>query len=317
MFVRYIFTLLLFLTLVSVINAQEPMGPNLSLFNDGLDHYRANRFPEAIASWERLLLMRPWLLSKEEQLSLCVNLAKACDRVGYTEKATRYAQRALRLAPQDKAIRNLANKMGVSWVADINKDPKGAGSDLKRAKLHYRRGEMAHAFRLFQRASEAGNGEAQRLLAKMYYRGEGIQPNVDKAVEWMLKAAKTGDVTAQMKLGEWYHRGIGVKKDIKKAAHWYGTAAKMGDAEAKTNMGVFYAMGWGVERDQKKAVELFRSAMSAGHAGAMHNLGNCYERGSGVRRNMNKAKDFYEMAAQKGHAAARAALYRLMKNEKK
>lgn len=315
---KKILLLLLLLLCASTSVAEDAKGPNLSLFEDGLAHYRQNRFPEAIACWEKLLLMRPWLLSKEEQLSLAINLAKACDRVGYTVRATRYAERAIRLAPDNKDVQNLANKLGVNWVPHmVAKALPAKKETIDRALFHYKRGEMAKAKMLFEKAAEADNSRAQRLLAKMYYRGEGIEPNLSKSIEWMTKAAKNGDVTAQMKLGEWYHRGIGVKKDIKKAALWFGRAADQGDPEARTNMGVFFAMGWGVKKDPKKAVELFRKAMSSGHAGAMHNLGNCYERGNGVRRNMEKAKDFYDMAAKKGHAAARAALFRIMTAEHK
>ena len=59
--------------------------------------------------------------------------------------------------------------------------------------------------------------------------------NIDKAVEWYLKAAEQGLAKAQYNLGCCYQEGDGINADYYKAVKWYRKAADQGHADAQHN----------------------------------------------------------------------------------
>jgi TPR repeat protein len=85
--------------------------------------------------------------------------------------------------------------------------------------------------------AQEGDAEAQYKLGKMYYDGEGVTKNYQKAVEWLRKAAGQGLDKAQNSLGYMYANGYGVTKDYQKAVEWYRKAAEQGLDKAQTNLG--------------------------------------------------------------------------------
>ena len=55
----------------------------------------------------------------------------------------------------------------------------------------------------------------------MYYQGDGIEQDKQKAVYWYTKAAKQNHSEAQYNLALMYEKGEGVKQDKEKAIYWY------------------------------------------------------------------------------------------------
>ncbi len=66
-------------------------------------------------------------------------------------------------------------------------------------------------------------------------------------------AADQGYAGAQNNLGEIYYYGDGVLPDDNKAVRLFKLAADQGHAEALYNLGVMYAKGQGVVQNYKKA----------------------------------------------------------------
>ena len=56
--------------------------------------------------------------------------------------------------------------------------------------------------------------------------------------EEVRKAAVQGDARAQYALGEMYYRGNGVEQDMSKALEWFEKAARQGHPEAQSLLGV-------------------------------------------------------------------------------
>ena len=54
----------------------------------------------------------------------------------------------------------------------------------------------AQAFRWYTQSAEQGYVDAQYNLALMYYNGEGIRQNNDKAKEWFGIACDSGNLTS-------------------------------------------------------------------------------------------------------------------------
>jgi len=98
----------------------------------------------------------------------------------------------------------------------------------------------------------------------MYYKGEGVPQDYNKAVEWSKKAAEQGFVEAQVRLAGVYYIGDGVPQDYKKAAEWHTRAAQQGSARAQYYLGIMYFVGQGVVEHY---VEAYKWALLAGKKG--------------------------------------------------
>ena len=67
----------------------------------------------------------------------------------------------------------------------------------------------------------------------MYLRGDGVDVNYKKAIEWYEKAAKQGLAQAQINLGLMYENGQGMDQDDSMAMRWYAKAAAQGHEDAQ------------------------------------------------------------------------------------
>ena len=87
-------------------------------------------------------------------------------------------------------------------------------------------------------AAEAGNLEAQRLLASQYLRGDGVTRDATTSALWFRKAAEQGDAGAQFQLAAMYCTGAGVVRNLAEAVKWYRRSAELGDRYAQYNLSV-------------------------------------------------------------------------------
>jgi TPR repeat protein len=98
------------------------------------------------------------------------------------------------------------------------------------------------------------------------------EPVTTEQVEEYLLKAEEGDVDAQYNLGIIYYHGEGVPRDFDKALMWFHQAAEQNDADAQYTLGFMYGRGEGVEKDQKQSVAWFNKAAEQGHTGAQEIL---------------------------------------------
>jgi TPR repeat protein len=67
----------------------------------------------------------------------------------------------------------------------------------------YDAGEYAKAYEiLYPLAAYKRNAEAQFHLGMIYFYGEGVDKDIDKAMEWWKKAMRSGHVDAAYRLSE-------------------------------------------------------------------------------------------------------------------
>ncbi len=166
----------------------------------------------------------------------------------------------------------------------------------------------AEAVKLFRKAAEQGDADAQYNLGLCYDNGWGVVENKPEAVRWYREAAEQGISNAQYNLGWCYSHGEGVVEDKTEAVKWYRKAAEQGHANAQHNLGLYYDFGWGVVKDKNEAVIWYRKAAEQGIANAQYNLGVCYEYGSGVVKNKPEAVSWYRKAAEQGDEDAKKRL---------
>lgn len=89
-----------------------------------------------------------------------------------------------------------------------------------------------HWFRLAARSLP----EAEVNLGGMYYKGEGVPRDIEKALSANESAAVKGSAEAYHNLGSMYYNGIAVQKDPVEACKWFLLAASRGDSGAQRNV---------------------------------------------------------------------------------
>ncbi|GAB4348703.1 MAG: hypothetical protein Kow006_09680 [Gammaproteobacteria bacterium] len=97
--------------------------------------------------------------------------------------------------------------------------------------------ENEEAAKMYQRAAEQGNHEAQLALGGFYAVGEGVEKNIDRARELIEQAANAGHVPAMIVLAKAYQKGdLGLQKDLEAARRWLERGIELGDESAKVEM---------------------------------------------------------------------------------
>ena len=86
--------------------------------------------------------------------------------------------------------------------------------------------------------------------------------------EKLLKRAIKGEAKAQFLVGDCYLRGDGVERDVNAALNWYRKSALQEYPEALCILGKFFDNGYGVAHNQREAVKWYRQAAEQGHNGA-------------------------------------------------
>ena len=135
-------------------------------------------------------------------------------------------------------------------------------ADLDSAREAARSGDHARAYRELTPLAAVGNKDAQYYLAGLYYKGEGVEQNYEKAAAWFQKSADQGNPKAQTDLAQCYLLGYGVEKDSVVAIGWYRRAAAQGYAPAAFNLAAMITSGTGTERDLVEAHMWATIAMS-------------------------------------------------------
>src|SRR5690348_10344071 len=93
--------------------------------------------------------------------------------------------------------------------------------------------DFATAIKLLRPMADAGDPQAQSILAEMHAAGEGTKQNFPEALALWRKDANQNFPPAQYSLGLMYATGQGVKRDYAEAAKWIRYAADQNIAEAQ------------------------------------------------------------------------------------
>ena len=75
-----------------------------------------------------------------------------------------------------------------------------ASSKIQRAKALMEKGRRAEGFRMLTPLAQAGNAEAEFLVARCYLEGSGVPPSGAEGARWLERAAGQGYLEAQSML---------------------------------------------------------------------------------------------------------------------
>ena len=130
------------------------------------------------------------------------------------------------------AANSLNNDDLKSW--DTNKD-----NVISPQENRYLRDAHDH----FLLAAQKDYGPALHALGVMYFQGQGVQNNPEKAVYWLEKAAAFPQPDSYYNLAQLYETGRGTEINLSRAFMLYQQAARMGHAPSQYNIGLFYYQG--------------------------------------------------------------------------
>ena len=156
---------------------------------------------------------------------------------------------------------------------------------------------MGHNFNDIAKDAEQGDSDAQFNLGICYFNGEGVEKDLEQAVNWFRKAAQQGSPEAQFNLAVCYNKGRGVAKDSKQAIAWFQKAAELGNANAQYALAFFYGRGILVEKDSEVEVSWLMKAAEQGFLEAQLTLGSYYRTGDSVQQDFGQAFGWYKKAA--------------------
>lgn len=176
--------------------------------------------------------------------------------------------------------------------------------------------------------AEQGIAQAQNDLGMSYITGEGVDPNISKAIEWLSKAAEQNEPSALANLGKCYMEGMGVEKNVTKAIDLFAKScrqgvvsakhylvdtidindlillAEKGNAQAQYFLGTCYADGEKLNRNISKALEWFLKSAEQDEPLALVILGFCFSEGIWVKKSLLTAEDCFARAAESGFVGA-------------
>lgn len=177
--------------------------------------------------------------------------------------------------------------------------------------------------RLYTLAAEKGNIAAMNYLGFRYYRGEGVEKDIQKALNLIEQAALTGDRQAQNNLGYMLVEGEGTIHDTERAAYWLEKAAEAGVAQSQAMLADLLSDGHSLAPDTLRAASLYARAAAGGlhdadyrlHA-LMKNKWQNLSADSAInlalnleqQRALRSATKLFELAASKGNARAMTLL---------
>jgi len=126
----------------------------------------------------------------------------------------------------------------------------GPEEDLRAGIDAFNQGDVTAAMALYRLAADTGLAEAQVKLAYILDYSE----EDSEAVKWYRAAAQQGDADGQFGLGEMYAKGEGIERDLAKAIEYFELAAANDHQRAIRVLSHAYEDGGlGLQADSERA----------------------------------------------------------------
>jgi TPR repeat protein len=129
-----------------------------------------------------------------------------------------------------------------------------------------------------------------------------------EALNWYIKAANLNDDSSMVRLGQIYYTGQIIKKDSEKAQEYWLKATELGNATAMYNLAYFYEKDTTIFKNRKwdKAIEFYKKAINTPNTNkeiksdAAFRLGNLYQytKSKDFEKNSREAIVWYKVAAE-------------------
>lgn len=169
------------------------------------------------------------------------------------------------------------------------------------------------AVELFTLAAKQGNSFAAFALGKMYLSDDpALSRNVAAALKWITNAAEHGNQFAQYYSGKLLLKGTDdISQDTNSALRWLLASVEQGNVHAEYALAMAYLKGESVPKDSLKAMELLKRASSREHHFAQYQLGKLLLQGEDVPKDVVAAVHWLTASAMHGNQYAQYALGKL------
>jgi TPR repeat protein len=132
------------------------------------------------------------------------------------------------------------------------------------ATAAYDAGDYAAAYRIWRQLADENDLAAMRNAAHLLRKGQGVDKNPERALDYYTEAGRKGLVLAMANVAEMHMNGEGTLKDPEEAARWYTLAANGGLSIAMVRLAEMYEQGLGVRKDPERAREFYSRAAKNG-----------------------------------------------------
>jgi len=164
---------------------------------------------------------------------------------------------------------------------------------------------------LLKQAASQGITDAMVNLGLAFEFGDGVEIDINKAIEYYNQASEKGNNRAKIQLAR-----LQMKHDPQEAVKLYKSGADHGDSDGMLNYALCAQKGIGMEKNEEEAVEYLKKAALTNHEYAIYQLGLCYLYGKGVKKDINLAREYLETALKLGVDQAEKYLEELKKRIK-
>lgn len=207
------------------------------------------------------------------------------------------------------------------WTLNVltSEDRENCLSPYELAEKLYRRAAYARALELFEKEAAKGSTDAMCYLGKMYEKGYGCRKNMSQALEWYEKASGAGNSEAERNVKRL--QASTAKPEPKPEPKANEKISKpffkkltepetMSARPAVTAPNNAFAAAMRAYREHtdagyRVAASSFQQAAEAGSINACYYLGQIYEKGLGCEKDRSKALEWYERAADAGNMSAK------------
>ena len=159
-------------------------------------------------------------------------------------------------------------------------------------------------FQMFVNEAENGNPSAQFSVGQLYANGEGVEANLDKALEWYEKSCEQEYAPAYFPCAMIHFSGQAAGSSKERGIHWLEKASDAGIYEAQTTLAVAYIEGEGVDKSVEKGIELLEAASSKGNPYAQSTLASLYLQGDDTIKDEHKGLLLLEQSAMSEYTEA-------------
>ena len=97
----------------------------------------------------------------------------------------------------------------------------------------YKSGDPQGALEAWMPLARKGMAPAAYSVADLYYRGDGVERQLEESIRWFRVAADELFPPAMFHLGYLYVQGEGVDRDLAEAYRWMTRAAMLGESKAE------------------------------------------------------------------------------------
>lgn len=167
--------------------------------------------------------------------------------------------------------------------------------------------DLEQSHKLFQEATKKGNVKAAANLGMHYLEGHfEVENGIEEGLN-LLHEAFEKDPSVGVRLGKIYFWGdFGVEQNTSKAIDILERSASRNVIQAYTDLGDIYLMGADdLEIDRKRGIDCYKKAISLGDTSARVSLGRKYFYGEdGIEQDIEKGLKLIEEAAELNDACA-------------